>query len=197
MYHELFLQPTNQAGSDGCLVSKRITASLDAVERQVERLKPCEIRKCISNSMQKRNGTFSTPWKKPRSMALVYISILCVTSWVSASESSGIRGFQDIKMRLSQLLNANFAVRKSEFQWYCPSEANRQSVELSNPEKHEIKIDHSLKGSKGQPFFQISRHYHHVSFKVVRVWWLWSLSLSWLALSVSCRQKGKCSDSNC
>ena len=44
-------------------------------------------------------------------MSLAYFSILCIMCRSLASESSGIRGFQDIKMRPPNLNNADFAVK--------------------------------------------------------------------------------------
>ena len=41
--------------------------------------------------------------------------ILCIMGWSLAPPSNSIRGFQDIKMRLPKLSNANFAGKMMEF----------------------------------------------------------------------------------
>ena len=46
-------------------------------------------------------------------MPLVYFSILGIVSWSSVSESSNIRGFKNIEMKLPKLFNMDFTVKMS------------------------------------------------------------------------------------
>ena len=41
---------------------------------------------------------------------------MSITGWSLVSQSSRIKGFQDIKMRLPKLFKANFSVKMMEFQ---------------------------------------------------------------------------------
>ena len=42
------------------------------------------------------------------------------------SQSSSVRSFQDIEMRLPKFFNKNFVFKMMEFWWYCLIKANRQ-----------------------------------------------------------------------
>ena len=53
---------------------------------------------------------------------------MCITGWNLVSQSSRIKGFQDIKMRLPKLFKANFSVKMMEFQWYSLSMENWQRL---------------------------------------------------------------------
>ena len=45
---------------------------------------------------------------------LLYFVILCIMGWNLESQSNSIGGFQDIKMRLPKILNANLAGKMTE-----------------------------------------------------------------------------------